>query len=238
MPRPKEFEPADALYQAMLLFWQKGYRETSLDDLVQVTGVSRYGFYSSFGDKRQLFIKAMELYADTVIDRLLAPMERADAALTEIHRYFEDLILHLEVPQGPVGCLIGNCALEDTQADAAVTAHVSAHFTRMRGAFLNALRHAVQRGELAASSDTEALADYLIGVVFGYLGCLKAKLPREATTHFITIALTNLGYIAHFILGMMPPYTGLLASGSWSAYTGYRSAQEDARNSRTSRGTL
>ena len=192
MARPKEFEPEDALNKAMQLFWQKGYRETSLDDLVQVTGVSRYGFYSSFGDKHQLFLKAMELYADTVIDRLLGPMERAEAALAEIRSYFDDLILHLAVSEGPVGCLIGNCALEDAHGDAAVAANVSRHFTRMRGAFLNALQHAARRGELAADSDAEALAEYLVGVVLGYLGCLKAKLPREATTHFITVALSKL----------------------------------------------
>lgn len=176
----------------MLLFWRKGYGETSLDDLVQATGVSRYGFYSSFGDKHQLFLKAMELYSETVISGVLGPMERPDAGLAEIRGYFSFLMLHQAAAEGQAGCLIGNSALEIAETDAAVATRVHHHFARMRGAFLNALLHAAQRGELAADRDLEALADHLVGVVLGYLGCVKAKLSREATGHYITVALGTL----------------------------------------------
>jgi TetR/AcrR family transcriptional repressor of nem operon len=46
MARPREFEPHEALNRAMHLFWQKGYEDTSMADLVAATGVSRYGFYT------------------------------------------------------------------------------------------------------------------------------------------------------------------------------------------------
>jgi hypothetical protein len=55
LPCNREFEPQDALQKAMVLFWRKGYLHTSLDDLVSETEVSRYGLYSTFGEKHALF---------------------------------------------------------------------------------------------------------------------------------------------------------------------------------------
>ena len=55
MPRTREFDPDQALEQALGLFWQRGYADTSMEDLVEVTGVSRYGLYGAFGNKRELF---------------------------------------------------------------------------------------------------------------------------------------------------------------------------------------
>jgi AcrR family transcriptional regulator len=40
MARPREFEPDDVLDSAMRQFWDRGYRATSVDDLVRATGVA------------------------------------------------------------------------------------------------------------------------------------------------------------------------------------------------------
>lgn len=192
MPRSREFEPNEALHKAMLLFWQQGYLDTSIDDLVRVTGVSRYGFYSAFGDKQALFLKAMNHYAGTVINTLLGPLETTAAALPEIHGYFHALLADSETSPKPAGCLIGNTAMELVHIDAAIAARVDDHFCRMRAAFLNALQNAVQQGEIAADSDVTAYADYLVGIAVGFLVCIRARMRQEALTHFIEVALAKL----------------------------------------------
>lgn len=189
MARPREFEPKEALSKAMLLFWQKGYLNTSLDDLVQATGVSRYGFYHTFGDKHDLFVKVMELYASTVINMLLGPMETPEASVPEIRRYFDYLLLNSKSSQEKVGCLIGNTAMEMVQTDEAIANRIDRHFARMRGAFLNALQNAAQRGEISSDMDVEAYADYLVGIAVGYLVCIRAKMSQKALQHFIKVAL-------------------------------------------------
>jgi TetR/AcrR family transcriptional regulator, transcriptional repressor for nem operon len=190
--RPREFEPNEALSKAMLLFWQKGYLNTSLDDLVQATGVSRYGFYHTFGDKQELFIKAMEHYAGTVINMVLGPMETPEASVPEIRRYFDFLLANAESSQEQAGCLIGNTAMEMVQADEAIATRINSHFARMRGAFLNALQNAVQRGEISSDIDVEAYADYLVGIAVGYLVCIRAKMSQDALQRFIRTALVEL----------------------------------------------
>ncbi|MDH4316580.1 MAG: TetR/AcrR family transcriptional regulator, partial [Gammaproteobacteria bacterium] len=64
MVRSRAFDPEQALSRAVDLFSSRGYSETSMDDIVKATGVSRYGIYGTFGNKRELFEQALERYAD------------------------------------------------------------------------------------------------------------------------------------------------------------------------------
>ena len=54
MARVREFDPAEALVGAMQVFWRRGFTDTSMDDIVKETGVSRYGLYGEFGNKKGL----------------------------------------------------------------------------------------------------------------------------------------------------------------------------------------
>ena len=188
MARPREFEPNEALNRAMILFWQKGYGETSMADLVEVTGVSRYGFYTEFGDKHDLYLKCIDHYANTSIQMALSPMERPNASLPEIRGYFDQLLLALNSEQPNMGCLIGNTAMSQPTLDDALVGRIDHHFTRMRAAFLNALQNAIQQGELSESEDAEALADYLVGVATGYLACLRS-MEVDGVRRFLQVAL-------------------------------------------------
>ncbi len=192
MARPREFEPTEALRKAMLLFWQQGFVATSLDDLVQATGVSRYGFYSTFGDKHALFIKALEHYAATVITGMLGPLETPTAARAEIRAYFAALLSQAQSASAQSGCLIGNTAMELPHADGLIAAIIDQHFARMRAAFLNALQHAIQHGEVTTIADPAAYADYLVGVAMAYLVYVRAAMPAQALQHFIQVALAAL----------------------------------------------
>ena len=63
MARPQAYNTDDALQRATELFWSQGYGATSIDQLLVVMGLSRSSLYHAFGDKRELFIKAMDFYA-------------------------------------------------------------------------------------------------------------------------------------------------------------------------------
>ena len=64
MARQREFSESDALEKATLAFWERGYDDTSYDDLVNATGVSRYGLYSAFGGKKEFFLRALDHYIE------------------------------------------------------------------------------------------------------------------------------------------------------------------------------
>ncbi len=62
MARPREFDRDAALTAAICVFWSKGFAATSTEDLVQAMNIGRQSIYNAFGDKRQLYLEALETY--------------------------------------------------------------------------------------------------------------------------------------------------------------------------------
>jgi AcrR family transcriptional regulator len=62
--RPLSFDRDAALHAAMLLFWRHGYESTSLADLTQAMGITPPSLYAAYGDKKRLFLAAVDLYAN------------------------------------------------------------------------------------------------------------------------------------------------------------------------------
>ena len=60
----KQFDRDEVIERAMDLFWQRGYESTSVDDLVEATGINRGSLYGTFGDKRRLFLATIDRYGN------------------------------------------------------------------------------------------------------------------------------------------------------------------------------
>lgn len=192
MARPREFEPTEALNRAMYLFWQKGYQETSMEDLVQATGVSRYGFYNTFGDKQDLFAKAITHYSNQVIHGTLSPMEQTTSTVEDIYTYFNNLLISMQEPNAYMGCLIGNTAIQTIELEEQIAKQINSHYTRMQAAFQNALQNSKNNGELQESIDPTAFADFLVGIANGFLAGLHSGMTQAQMQHFFDVALASL----------------------------------------------
>src|SRR5271156_4321733 len=117
MPRLREFDPNDAVHKAMTVFWRKGYLDTSVEDLVNVTGVSRFGLYDEFESKHGLFLACLGHYQDTLVQMAFGPVERPGASLSEIRAYFTQLLDLVSTKRGHLGCLMANTASEVAYRD-------------------------------------------------------------------------------------------------------------------------
>ena len=65
MARPREFDRELALQKATEVFWAKGYASTSTEDLIAAMGIGRQSLYNAFGEKRSLYVEALERYQQT-----------------------------------------------------------------------------------------------------------------------------------------------------------------------------
>ena len=161
MARPREFDADAALDRAMETFWSKGYEATSLDDLCEVTGLSRSSLYATFGSKRKLLLRSVDRYVEQRNPRLTAvlaqplPVRDAFGALA---RQFIDQIVS---GSGRRGCFLGNCAAELPRRDHAALARVRQGLEATEATFRDALARAQSRGELAGA-DVNALARFLM----------------------------------------------------------------------------
>ena len=89
MPRPKSFDRDEVLEQAMNLFWDFGYRATSIQDLENHLGINRVSLYREFGSKHDLFLATLDNYSDEVISSGLALLTSSSDGLASIRRFFE-----------------------------------------------------------------------------------------------------------------------------------------------------
>jgi TetR/AcrR family transcriptional repressor of nem operon len=197
MPRHKEFDPENCLDQIMHLFWEKGYQDTSVADLVQRSGVQRYGLYETFGGKQELFQRALDWYLSTVISQRLIMLEEkaSEPSLTEIEQFFEQFIDHLDHPSSSLGCLICNTAVEVAAHDEIVVSRVQRYLERLRRAFSRALKRAKQTGEVAESTDIAQVAEFLVGSVLGLTTYARSPAPREDVKAYIRGILAMLRHL-------------------------------------------
>lgn len=183
MAREREFDPTQALDRAVALFWERGYSETSMEDLVDTTGVSRYGIYGTFGNKRELFITALRRYAHVMAVDTRPELFLPDAGLTELKGFFTAMLKRASGPEGQRGCMICNTAIDLAPHDESVATAVRGLFDELTSVFTTALTNAQAAGDVNKSLDPKATAELLVGLlqgaaVFARTGTSMARLKR------------------------------------------------------------
>ncbi len=75
MARTKNFDREEKLLLAMELFWQQGYADTSVSDLVNHLGINRFSLYNTYVDKESLYREALDYY----LKKISFPMKKHDS---------------------------------------------------------------------------------------------------------------------------------------------------------------
>ena len=177
--RPRAYEPEVALARALDVFWKEGFAATSLDDLSAATGMNRPSLYGAFGDKRELYIKSYEAYRNRArqrmgevfsIDMKLRPMLEQIFAIA--------LDMYLSGQDGPRGCFTVMTATSEAVFDPKIRDLVITGLDEMDRYFARILKRAQERGELAASADSEVLAKLASATIHTVAIRARAKVPR------------------------------------------------------------
>lgn len=166
MSRPREFDVDRALHQSMEVFWTKGFKSTSYDDLTRATQVKKQSFYCLFKDKRALFIKALALYREqsvAVVEELAAqdmpPLEKLKA--------ISDAALHRNNDSDCRGCLMVNSVLEFGTEDEEVTREIKEMFHEVEQIIEVVIQDGQKRGAITTRLTSKELAVYLNNVWSG-----------------------------------------------------------------------
>ncbi|MEU5820935.1 MULTISPECIES: TetR/AcrR family transcriptional regulator [unclassified Streptomyces] len=192
MARTKEFDPEAALQSALELFWQRGYEATSMADLVEHLGIGRASIYATFGNKHELFLKAMDRYAEGRDPSLLAELSQPGPALPAVRsvvRRFAEEATSLEARLH--GCLITNTASELAPHDVAVARRVETSWEHLETPLHSALIRAQAQGELPEDREPRALARMLLVLLQGVRVVGKASSDparvRDATEQALAL---------------------------------------------------
>ncbi|KUL53739.1 TetR/AcrR family transcriptional regulator [Streptomyces sp. NRRL S-1521] len=193
MARTKEFDPDAALQSALELFWRRGYEATSMADLVEALGIGRASIYATFGNKHDLYLKALERYVQIQDPRLLADLSRPGPALPavrEVVRRFGGEAGSGE--GGRRGCFVTNTAAELGPHDEAAARRVERSWEHLETLLHSALVRARAQGELPADRDPLTLARMLLVLMQGLRVVGKASSDPARVRDAVEQALTLL----------------------------------------------
>ena len=167
MVRTRTFDPANALTRAVELFASKGYSQTSMEDLVEATGVSRYGLYGTFGNKRELFEQALERFADSMGKQSFLRLLEPGASIEHIRSIFRERVKDMCCLEENKGCLFIHTAMGLAPQDGELREVLQKFMKRMSKAFSVGLESAKERGEVRANVDVREAGELLTSSMFG-----------------------------------------------------------------------
>ncbi|MCZ9311705.1 TetR/AcrR family transcriptional regulator [Weissella koreensis] len=182
MSRVKEFNQDDVLTKAMNLFWEQGYTNTSMQELVDVMQINRGSIYATFGDKHSLFLRVLEYYHQYLEEQFIYVVTDSKDLRTKLNEVFS-FFLKTHDEQQPKGCLIVNSATELAQVDPDVNAIINDYMQQETNLILKILKKATY--ELMPSISLETLANRLQLALIGIRVSIKLDTKSEILTKIV-----------------------------------------------------
>lgn len=189
--RPREFDLETALAAALKVFWRKGFDGASMTDLTEAMGVTKPSLYCAFGNKEQLFKKALDLYER----EKLAFMDQALNAPTA-YQVAERLLTgcsEIYVDPDTPGCMGVNSVLTNVGV---ASDSVRDELARLKAGIEAKLHQRFERareeGDLPADCDPKAFTLFLTTLANGMAVQASSGVTRAALTQVVKTALASL----------------------------------------------
>jgi TetR/AcrR family transcriptional repressor of nem operon len=193
MGRPREFDEAAVLAAAADAFWSSGYEGTSTRDLAACTGLTPSSIYGAYGDKRALFLRALDHYLDSTLRDRIARLDAMASPALAIEGFFDEVVERSVGDALQRGCLLVNSALESSPDDVAVRKALAHELTMIETFFHRRLVAGQQAGEIPADVPAADAARHLLAVLLGLRVLARVRPERALLTGAVRQALTTLG---------------------------------------------
>ena len=177
--RPRGFDTDEVLGQVRDTFWRYGYAGTSMDQLSVATGLHKPSLYGAFGDKKRLYLAALDNY--------LAEVRAEFAEAFAIPNLYESLYAVTEwsidkfmpADDGATGCFMMNTAMTEAGEDPEISRVVRESMESLERAVVRRFQKAIDDGELPAGADPKPLAMILVANHYELSGRARAGYSRE-----------------------------------------------------------
>ena len=157
----KQFDTEVALTKAMEVFWAHGYEATSLSELMKNMRIGKKSLYDTFGNKKSLFIKALEHYSQTTVSQMRDRLFSEGSAWENL----KQLILEwqeMHSQPGSCGCMLGTNIADFTTEHEEIAKLLRSYLQKVEDLFCTALTQAKESGEIGSSVEPRDLARFLV----------------------------------------------------------------------------
>lgn len=189
MARPRSFDTATALGAALDVFWTHGYEATSITDLTEAMGIQRGSLYQAFGDKKSLFLQALESYLDSGRAAAKETLEGAESAADGIRSWFEKAVSGCPSKKG---CFLVNATVEMSPHDPDVAKITSSHWRRMEDLLEETVARGQEAGDIRTDLGAREIARLLLSTLAGAQALDRQKARRDVSPAAFSGVLTTL----------------------------------------------
>jgi TetR/AcrR family transcriptional repressor of nem operon len=183
----KQFNREEVLGRAMELFWNQGYAATGMTQLLKHMGIGRQSLYDTFGDKRSLYLAALERYFEFLSEQWGVVLDAPGSPLGNLKKLFRR-IMEVAEDTGFCGCFIGNAMAESGDCDADVRRVLGRSLDRMEAMLAGVLKRAKEAGELSPRARPRDLAKLLVVTTQGSSLLSKLEPHRQHAEETLQIA--------------------------------------------------
>jgi AcrR family transcriptional regulator len=187
--RPREFDTDTALDLALHVFWRKGYEGASMADLTEAMGITKPSLYAAFGNKEDLFRKALDRYVDGPGGYFRTGLEKATAREAVEHILYESVEAVTD-PRNP-GCLAVQGALCCGDAAETIKQELMARRSKNEDDLRLRFTRALAEGDLPADADAGDLARYVSAILQGMAVQAAGGAPREQLRKLADMAMRS-----------------------------------------------
>ena len=168
MARPVEFEYEKVLNNATEQFWKEGYEASSVQKLLDCTGINRGTLYNSFGDKDTFFKSCVDHYNKAIEKNINESLKMNGLDPWQaISRYFELAVSGASNKHRALGCLLVNSLCESINYDRDMKKLVRSSLATIRKALVSQLNQAKKKGQIKKGLTVEFAADVLMNTHHG-----------------------------------------------------------------------
>jgi TetR/AcrR family transcriptional regulator, transcriptional repressor for nem operon len=193
MSGKKQFDYESAVNQATLLFWARGYSNTSLRALLRVMKIGEGSFYNSFKSKKHLYRICLRHYHERVTKRRWEVFATEPSVRKAVRRFFAVVLDDLDDPQVPNVCLMAASLSSDVLSSRDLKKHVLDEMRGLREALVQRLVAAKVAGELPRGFDTAIAAEVIVTYLQGFYRVVRVLHDRAHMERQIETLLSGLG---------------------------------------------
>jgi AcrR family transcriptional regulator len=187
--RPKTFDRETALDAAMLLFWERGFEQTCVDDLATAMGIQTSSLYATFGDKEKLFLETIEHYRTgrgSIYDAAVIAGKTAKEGFANLFAVTAAELTRKDQPNGCMLCLaLPTCSPKYD--------HLQRELDRLRtlsdAILLQKLQEGLRNKEIPKSTDLHMLVTYFRTALWGMSLQARAGADKETLLEIGRLAL-------------------------------------------------
>lgn len=188
--RPRTFDEDQVLGAVLDVFWAKGYAACSIDELAAAARVSKPSLYAAFGDKRTMYLRALERVAGELGTALEAALGLDRPLADGLSAFFcASLERFMSGDQGPRGCLVLCTAATEAVEEPEIRKALARVLSEIDAGLERRFAAAKALGEISRSTDPQALASLAAAALHSLAIRVRAGEQRDRLDLFIAGAV-------------------------------------------------